>query len=43
MYEEERRLYCPAILELESVKNLFSSTGHRAVHTDMGPQSRKTT
>ena len=42
MYEEERRLYCPAILEFESLKNFFSSMGHTAVHTDMGPQSRKT-
>ena len=27
MYEEERRLYCPAILELKALQNFFSSMG----------------
>ena len=42
MYEEERRLYSRAILELKSIQNMFSSMGDTAVHTDSGPRSRKT-
>ena len=33
MYEKERRLYCPATLELKSLQNLFSSIGDTAAHT----------
>ena len=33
---------CPAILELKSLQEFFSSMGDTAVHTDSGPRSRKT-
>ena len=42
MHEEERRLYCPVILELKWLQNLFSSIGDTVVHTESGPRSRKT-
>ena len=42
MYEEERQLYCPAILEIKSLQNFFSSIGDTAVHTGSGPRSLKT-
>ena len=32
---------CPAILELKSLQEFFSSMGDTAVHTDSGPRSRK--
>ena len=42
MYEEERRLYCSAILELNSLQNLFGFMGDTAVHTHSGPRSGET-
>ena len=42
MYEEERQLYCPAILEIKSLQNFFSSIGDTAVHTGSDPRSLKT-
>ena len=42
MDEEERWLYCPAILELKSLQNFLSSMRDIAVHTGSGPRSRKT-
>ena len=32
---------CPAILELKSLQEFFSSMGDTAVHTDSGPRSHK--
>ena len=39
--ENERRIYCPALLELNSLYNVLKCMGDTAVHIDSGPLSRK--
>ena len=39
--ENERRIYCPALLELNSLYNVLKCMGDTAVYIDSGPLSRK--